>query len=123
MEIQVEKKEKYAILTLKGEKLNSLTSPDLKGHFVVLHAEGVRNVVVDLSQVEYADSSGLSALLNGNRLCKDLNGSFVLAGVRDSVNKIIHISQLDRVLTLTPTVKEAEDLVFMDEVERDLLNE
>jgi anti-sigma B factor antagonist len=123
MNITTVKKDKYTLVNVNESRLTSQTAPELKSLFVVLHSEGVRNIIIDISAVEYADSSGLSAILVGNRFCKGLNGTFVIAAVTESVMKIINISQLDRVLNITPTVKEAVDMVYMDEVERDLMNE
>ena len=34
--------------------------------------------------------------------------------------KMISIAQLDRVLNIVPTIEEAEDFIFMEEVEREL---
>jgi anti-anti-sigma factor len=56
---------------------------------------------VDLSEVKYCDSSGLSALLVGNRISKEHNGSLTLFGLQPAVDKIITISQLDKVLNIT----------------------
>lgn len=119
----VTKEEKYTLVKINESRLTSMNAPELKSQFVMLNAEGIKNIVVDLSTVEYCDSSGLSAILVGNRLCRGANGSFVITHLQDGVIKIISISQLDRVLSITPSVEEAVDLVFMEEVERDLLNE
>ena len=73
-----------------------------------------------MSETRYCDSSGLSAVLVANRLCKDSNGTFVLCGLQDSVNKLITISQLQNVFKITPTLNEAVDLVYMEEVEREI---
>lgn len=117
------KEEKYTLVKINESRLTSMNAPELKSQFVMLNAEGIKNIIVDLSTVEYCDSSGLSAILVGNRLCRGANGSFVITHLQDGVIKIISISQLDRVLSITPSVEEAVDLVFMEEVERDLLNE
>lgn len=120
MKYTVDKQEKYTLLQLNETKLDATVSPQLKSEFVTLNAEGNRNIIADLSQVKYIDSSGLSAILIGNRLCQDADGSFFLAGVTDHVMKLIKISQLDTVLDLLPTVEEAIDAVFMNELENDL---
>jgi anti-anti-sigma regulatory factor len=65
----------------------------------------------------------LSAVLIGNRLCRDANGSFVLSGLQPSVEKLVQISQLDRVLEITPTATEGFDLLVMSLTEKDLNNE
>ena len=77
-------------------------------------------MILDMSESRYCDSSGLSAVLVANRLCRDSNGTFVLCGLQSAIQKLITISQLDSVLKITPTVNEAVDLVYMEEVERDL---
>ena len=67
-----------------------------------------------------SDSSGLSSILLANRLCRDAGGSFVLTGLSSHIKKLIEIAQLDRVLTITPTLDEAIEYVFMEEIERNL---
>lgn len=120
MKYTIDKQEKYTLIQLNETKLDATVSPQLKSEFVTLNAEGNKNIIADLSQVKYIDSSGLSAILIANRLCQDANGTFILAGVTDHVMKLIKISQLDTVLELLPTVAEAVDAVFLHEIENDL---
>lgn len=114
------KKDKHHQVICNIENLNSAVSPELKAEFVVANKDGGKNIVLDLSQAKYADSSGLSAVLLGNRLCRDAGGTFVLTGLNEHISKLIEIAQLDRVLNITPTLSEAVDLVFMEEIERNL---
>ena len=62
----------------------------------------------------------MSAVLVGNRLCRDENGTFVLYGLQPTVEKLVQISQLNRVLNITPTVNEAVDFIYMEATEKDL---
>jgi anti-sigma B factor antagonist len=123
MKYSVDKQEKYTLLRLNEEKLDSSIAPQLKSEMVTLHAEGVRNIILDLSEVRYTDSSGLSALLVGNRILQEDNGIFVLARLSDHTMKLIKISQLDSVLNILPTVEEGIDAVFMHEIEKDMKDE
>jgi anti-anti-sigma factor len=123
MKFFIDRQEKYCLLALLEEKLNSLNATQFKTELVTLHAEGVRNMILDLSKVNFVDSSGLSSLLVGNRVCKQANGTFVIAGANDNVMKLIKISQLDSILQIVPTPSEAIDLVLMDEVEREINDE
>jgi len=115
----IAKKEKYAQINLKDEKLDSHISPSLKSELVVLNSEGFKNIIIDLTETRYCDSSGLSAILVANRLCKNSGGTFVLTGLQRSVMKLISISQLDTILNIAPSVSEAVDLLFMEEIEKD----
>lgn len=120
MNFEVEKKDNYALVKVKVEKLDSHVSPALKSELVVLNADEFKNLIIDLTDTRYCDSSGLSAILVANRLCKNSNGTFVLTGLQRSVAKLISISQLDTILNITPTIEEAVDFLTMEEVERDL---
>ena len=78
---------------------------------VLLNKNGVNNIVINLSVTKYCDSSGLSAVLTANRLCKDTNGRFVLCGLQDTVLKLIQIAQLDKVIDIVPTEEDALALI------------
>jgi anti-sigma B factor antagonist len=120
MKYSIDKNEQYSILKLHEEKLDSPLSPALKSEFVTLNAEGIKNIIIDMAEVKYVDSSGLSALLVGNRIYNEDGGIFILSALNDHVMKLIKISQLNNVLNLLPTVEEAIDAVFLKEIEGDL---
>lgn len=123
MKFTIDKHEKYVLLKLDESKLNSLVSPQLKSELILINTEGIRNIILDLTSVKYSDSSGLSSLLVGHRLCKNSEGSFIITGISENLERLITISQLETVLTIVPSVEEAIDLIFMDEIERDLKKE
>jgi anti-anti-sigma factor len=120
MKYTIDKQEKYSLLRLHEEKLDSSVAPGLKSELITLHAEGVRNIVLDLTEVKYTDSSGLSALLVGNRIVQEEGGIFILTSLSEHTMKLIKISQLDSVLNILSKVEEAIDAVFMHEIEKDL---
>lgn len=123
MKFSIDKKDNYSIVTLEEEKLNSALAPSVKSELVTLNAEGVNNIILNLQNVKYSDSSGLSALLVGNRIYSEANGIFILCCLTEHVDKLIKISQLHNVLNILPTVEEAIDAVFMNEIEKDLGSE
>ena len=120
MKYTIDKQEKYSLIKLHEEKLDSNIAPSLKSEMITLHAEGILNIILDLSEVKYTDSSGLSALLVGNRIVQEDGGIFVLACLSDHTMKLIKISQLDSVLNILPSVEESVDAVFMHQIEKDM---
>ena len=120
MKYSIDKQEKYSVISLQEANLNALVAPKLKSEFVILSNEGVPNLILDLTDVEYVDSSGLSAILTANRLWKSV-GTFVLTGIHhDAVKRLIEISRLDTVLTIIPTVAESIDFIFMEEIGKEM---
>tara|TARA_B100000508_G_scaffold141026_1_gene145336 strand:+ start:120416 stop:120751 length:336 start_codon:yes stop_codon:yes gene_type:complete len=97
----------YSIITSQVDKLNATNAPDLKAEILKQNRDSVNNLIIDLANTSYCDSSGLSAILSANRLCKDSSGKFVLCGLQPNVKKMIEIAQLDRVLLIVENVDAA----------------
>lgn len=108
MNFSKEEKEDYTIVTSNVEKLDSTNAPELKSELVLINKNSVNNIVLDMSNSRYCDSSGLSAILIGNRLCKDSGGKFVLSGLQPNVMKLVEISQLNSVLNIEDSLSAAE---------------
>jgi anti-anti-sigma factor len=111
MEFKIEKLENYTLIQVMEEKLDTHIAPNLKSELVLVSGNGEKNIILDLAKVRYCDSSGLSAILVANRLCKNANGTFVLTGLNEAVERLITISQLDTVLNITNTVDEGIKLI------------
>lgn len=123
MKFTIDKHDKYIVFQLDEQKLNSLIAPKLKSELILINTEGQCNIIMDLSEVEYIDSSGLGSLLVGHRLCKNSEGLFILTNMNENITRLIHISQLEEVLNIVPTNDEAVDLIFMEEIEKELKRE
>lgn len=123
MHFTLDKQEKHCVIRLHEAKLNTLIAAELKSELLLINNLGYANIVLDLSETQYCDSSGLSAILVGNRICRNANGSFLITGLSEPVKKLISISQLDQVLIITPTLTEAIDFIFMEEIERNIKND
>lgn len=96
------------VFKLNEKRLDTSISGLLKGEFtMILKVEGVNKFIIDLSEVESCDSSGLSAILVANRIISANEGQMRLAAPSEKVQNLIKITQLDRVLPVTSTVDEA----------------
>lgn len=120
MKYNITKGDKYTIFKIEEDRLDAVVSPEVKSHMIIFKSEGIRNIIIDLKEVKYADSSGLSAILTANRVCKEQDGILLLSNVSEQVRKLMEITQLHRVIELIPTNEEAIDRVFLHEVENDL---
>lgn len=122
MKFSIDKHEKYVVITLNELSFSNDITPKLKSEFIMLNAEGFCNIVVDLSMVKDCDDSqDLSSLLIGDRLCKKANGLFVVTGVNVEIAKLLEISSLNKSLNIVSKLGEATDLIFMGEIEKELL--
>lgn len=111
MNFEISKASNHTLIKVKVEKLDSIQAPELKSHIVMANKSGEKNLIIDLSETRYCDSSGLSALLVANRLTRDLEGALVICSLQEPVMKLITISQLHNVLNITETLSDAESMI------------
>ncbi|TNE53198.1 MAG: anti-sigma factor antagonist [Bacteroidetes bacterium] len=113
MNFEISHSNQYSTVTSNVDKLDATKASELKSEFVLLNKKGINSIVLNLGKTKYCDSSGLSAILVANRLCKDSSGKFVLCGLNATIMKLVSIAQLDRIFTIVDTLEEAQ--AFMKE--------
>ena len=114
MNFIVHKETNYSCVTVVRDRLDSFISPELKAELVMLSSEGAANIVLDLRDCVYCDSSGLSAILVGNRLCEDSEGTFIICNLSPAVDKMIRMAMLDSILLIAPDLDEAKRLLIKE---------
>lgn len=68
---------------------------------------GKSNLIMDLSDVDYMDSSALGALLGLLRAARLNGGSLVLCGLHENLKRILKITSLEGVFKIYPNIEEA----------------
>ncbi|MCK9639379.1 MAG: STAS domain-containing protein [Prolixibacteraceae bacterium] len=111
MNFSVLKYGSYTCITVCNKKLDAAMAPDIKAEFAGIIGNGERNILVDLTDCSYCDSSGLSALLLGNRLCNNASGSFVLFGLTSRVKGMIDLIGFESVLKVAETRDAAKRML------------
>ncbi|MCK9280925.1 MAG: STAS domain-containing protein [Melioribacteraceae bacterium] len=105
---EIKKSGDIVIFKLNEKRFDSSIAGFVKGEFtILLHTEESKKLVIDLSEVDYCDSSGLSAILLAFRILQSSEGHIRIAAPTRNVKTLIEISQLDRVLPVFNTVNEA----------------
>ena len=94
------------VLPLEGE-IDLHVSPRIAAALAAMIDEKPKQLVVDLSQVSYIDSSGLAVLIEAMQNMAQHDGMFALAGLQDGVRPIFEIARLDQVFRIFPDVESA----------------
>ena len=100
MQFDIQKNGTSALIKVKERKIDSSVASELKGEFILLCTPKLSSLVVDLAEVEFCDSSGLSALLIAQRKMKEHGGTVRLVHVHKKVASLLKISMLDRVFDI-----------------------
>lgn len=106
MEFSIDSQEKVSVVRPLGTRIDAASAAACKGVFVDLANQGRFHVVLDLGPVDFIDSSGLGALINGHKTL-ETRGRLVLAGASPKILSLLKLTRLDRVFTIAPSVAEA----------------
>ena len=85
-------------------EIDLYTAPRLQSELaeVIAHAAPAPRIVVDMSGVEFCDSTGMNILLSCLRQVRERGGELELAAPRPAVMKILQVTALDSVFTIVP---------------------
>jgi anti-sigma B factor antagonist len=84
-----------------GGEIDLYTAPRLHGELVTVLAGGEPvQVVVDMSGVDFCDSTGMNVLLAAHRRAREQGGDLELAAPRPAVRKILQVTGLESVFTV-----------------------
>lgn len=96
--VEVTRSDGEAVVAVRGE-IDLVTAPVLWESLVEFVAEPNR-VMLDLSQTEFIDSTGLGVLVRALKRLRHHGGDLVLRAPRPNARKVLSITSLDRVITI-----------------------
>lgn len=107
MKIRITEMNGAIVLSLGGERLDAHNSDMVKDELKRRFSAGAKQVLVDLGEVSFIDSSGLGALVSGFKSAMSAKGRLALAGLQAQVQSMFELTRLNRVFDIYPTVEEA----------------
>jgi anti-sigma B factor antagonist len=111
MNVKQEKVNGSMVLFLQEERIDAHNSGELKELVLYLLEQGETEIVVQLEQVRFNDSSGLGALLAGLKNAAAKSGKLSLTNVQPQVLSMFELTRLNRVFEIYPDLQE----VFADD--------
>ena len=105
MSYEVRKVENFSVIMLTGE-VDLHCSPQARK--VILECVDKNEyVLVDLSSVDYIDSSGVASLVEGYQKARKKDLSFGLVGVSDAAMSVLKLARLDQVFPIFETIEDS----------------
>jgi anti-sigma B factor antagonist len=96
------------VIALSGE-VDLYTAPEFKQQLLEVIGKGGKEVVVDLTETTFIDSTTLGVLVGGVKRLRPNGGQLSLVCSDRNITKIFEITGLDRVFTIYNTRAEAVD--------------
>ncbi len=118
MDHKIERKEKYAVITLLEPQFDEEVAVEFEEVARELLREDYSNLIVVMNQTQGIDQSGVMTLRKLVRLCTTKLGILVAATENDDFTERLEDSSIADLLVL-PTLEEAIDAVFMHDLENE----
>ena len=102
----VQEKDGAVIISLAGE-VDMKCSSELRAKFMELFKSRPAVLIVDMTEVEFMDSSGLAILVETLKWCRQNDSKLKLIGMVQTVRNVFEISRLDSIFQICDTIEEA----------------
>jgi anti-sigma B factor antagonist len=110
MSIRIKYEEDYVIV-LPDEEIEVYNISEIKEVLFDIIEKGNRRLIMDMSRVEYIDSSGLGVLVSVLKKVKHAEGKLVLISPKSSVKQILSLTNLDKVFNIQDNLENAVEAV------------
>lgn len=111
MTVEVREHGSAIVAKVSGE-LDLLTAPSFRAQVdEALAANGLRNLILELSGLSFVDSSGLGAILGRYKVVTQLGGRMILAGPQPQVQRIFALSGLFKIMDPASSLDQALEMV------------
>jgi len=123
MEVKIDTKEKFHVITLLQAQLSASMTDELYQRLLPFLQSDLKNIVLNLRELHYIDNLAAEVLVKIQQKFYENNASFVVCRLQPSVEQFLDQSRLLEMMNVTPTESEAGEIVHMEEIERELLDE
>jgi anti-sigma B factor antagonist len=91
------------VIVIAAGEIDLYTAPKLQADLarIIDNAGPAARVVIDMSGVEFCDSTGMNVLLSCLRQLRERGGELELARPRPAIKKILQVTGLDAVFTVS----------------------
>ncbi len=107
MNLSIEQIQDTTVININEERLDAHNSSDLKLEVQRLYESGKKNLLIDMKDVRFIDSSGLGALVSGFKNATSNQGTLKLSSLQPQVKSMFELTRLHRVFEIFASAADA----------------
>jgi len=111
MKYSIENNDEVIIFTINNKNINSQISADLKEQMLIISQPDIKALLIDISEVETIDSSGIGSFLLAERQLSDHGVPMAFIGASDAIKSTMKILNIDKLFDFFDTVEEARKVI------------
>jgi len=122
MEVKIDTKEKFHVITLSQPQLSASMTEEVSNCLLSFLQSDIKNIVLNLKELQSIDNNSAENLVKVQQKFYENNASLVICELQPPVEEFLDKDQLLEMMNITPTESEAWDVIQMEEIERELLD-
>ncbi|MBS1948635.1 MAG: STAS domain-containing protein [Bacteroidetes bacterium] len=123
MKFKIDTREKFHAITINEPALAANMTAELDECLIGIQQNVVKNVVLVMKDIKSMDNAAASYLVKVQQRFYEKDASFVICGLCPEVERFLDEGEFLGLMNTAPTESEAADIVYMEEIERELLRE
>jgi anti-anti-sigma factor len=122
MEVKIDTKEKFHVITLLQPELSATMTEEFSDRLLSFLQSGIKNIVLNLKELRSIDNISAENLVKVQQKFYETDASLVMCELQPQLEEFLDKGQLLEMMNITPTESEAWDIIQMEEIERELLD-
>ncbi len=107
----INKEKEVAQLNLVGNLMSKQQIEGLLAELDFFYNEGVNKIIINLSEMQYMNSTGLSILINIFTQTRSRGGEVIITNIPEKINKLLVITKLNSIFNIEESVEDAKKIL------------
>jgi len=108
----IKKEVEFLHVSLEGNLMNKQQIEELLNEIDFYFNEGIKKIIIDLSDMKYMNSTGLSILINIFTQTRNRGGEVVITNIPEKINQLLVITKLNSIFNIEETVEDAKKVLI-----------
>lgn len=109
---KIGKEEQLIHVSLEGNLMSKQQIQSLLDEIDFFFNEGIKKIIIDLSKMQYMNSTGLSILINIFTQARNKGGEVVITDIPEKINQLLVITKLNSIFNIEDTVEDAKKVLI-----------
>tara|TARA_B100000809_G_scaffold105206_1_gene103709 strand:- start:57 stop:401 length:345 start_codon:yes stop_codon:yes gene_type:complete len=109
---EIKKEDSILIVSLSGNLMNKSQIQEMLNDIEFHASEGIKKLIIDLTEMEYMNSTGLSILINIFTQARNKGGEVIITNIPEKINQLLVITKLNSIFNIEETVEDAKKILI-----------
>lgn len=108
----IKKDNELILVSLEGNLMSKQQIQSLLDEIEFYFNEGLKKIIINLSEMQYMNSTGLSILINIFTQARNKGGEVVITNIPEKINQLLVITKLNSIFNIEETVEDAKKVLI-----------